>query len=88
MNFGELLGYDNTYVFAYSCYNVKQDNDNYVNIDGIQHYTGIKWQCVEYVRRWLILNYNISFQSIKNAYELYTKSIVFYNILNNTKYTK
>ena len=33
-------------------------------------YTGEKWQCIEFVRRFCILYYGITFENIKNVYEL------------------
>lgn len=32
---------------------------------------GYKWQCVEYARRWLIINYGIYFESISCAYQIF-----------------
>ena len=34
-------------------------------------YTGIKWECVEYVRRWYIKIFNITFPSIKDAVDIW-----------------
>lgn len=34
---------------------------------------GIKWQCVEYARRWLYQNKNLSFNEVDYAYEIWTK---------------
>ena len=46
------------------------------NIDSWENFhegefTGAKWQCVEYARRWLILNYQISFRSIPMAFNIF-----------------
>lgn len=39
--------------------------------DGMSHeYTGFKWQCVEYARRWLLVNYGITFDSVNYAYNI------------------
>lgn len=47
-------------------------------------FCGIKFQCVEYVRRWLILTYGITFQQIDMAYMLFTEeNICFRNIWTN-----
>ncbi|OMJ65196.1 hypothetical protein SteCoe_38850 [Stentor coeruleus] len=40
---------------------------NYVN----GHFTGYKYQCVEYARRWLILVKQLSFQDIDCAYDIW-----------------
>lgn len=33
-------------------------------------YTGIKWQCVEFVRRYLIIKYQITFSDVVSAYQI------------------
>lgn len=33
--------------------------------------TGMKWQCVEYVRRWLIDNKDVTFADVKYAYHIW-----------------
>lgn len=43
-----------------------KNEQNYYN--GI--YTGIKWQCVEYARRYLIVRHGITFSDVNNAYEI------------------
>lgn len=46
---------------------------NFVELpdSGKQIFTGVKWQCVEYARRWLIDNLGITFASIDNAYQIW-----------------
>lgn len=34
-------------------------------------YTGVKWQCVEYSRRWLIVNKQVTYGSIESAFEIF-----------------
>ena len=34
-------------------------------------YTGIQWECVEYVRRWYIQIFNLTFPSIENAVDIW-----------------
>ena len=52
--------------------NNNTDANNYVNnIYANNIYTGLKWQCVEFARRYLIINYNITFDSIDNAYNIF-----------------
>jgi len=48
-----------------------------------QIFTGIKWQCVEYARRYLILNHNITFQEIDNAYDIFALDY-FNSIIDNS----
>lgn len=33
-------------------------------------YTGVKWECIEFVRRYLIQHYGITFETVRNVYEL------------------
>ena len=35
-------------------------------------FTGIRWQCVEYARRWLVVNKNSTFANIDSAFQIYT----------------
>ena len=46
---------------------VESSTDNY--FDGI--YTGTKWQCVEYARRWLIMTQNLTFVGVKCASDIW-----------------
>ncbi len=52
--FGQVLGVGTGDVPAYSNCNAKCVNPAPDKKDGT--YTGIKWQCVEYARRWLLVN--------------------------------
>ena len=36
-------------------------------------YTGIKWQCVEYARRWLLVTRGVVYGSVDYAYEIWDK---------------
>jgi glutathionylspermidine amidase/synthetase len=49
-------------------------------------YVGIRWQCVEYARRYLVINKNVSFESIDNAYQIFNLTTV--NDLTTTDGTK
>ena len=64
-NYGDIIGTFNG-VQAYSNSNNKIDTPNYYN----NIYTGLKWQCVEYVRRYLIINHNITFDNVNSASEI------------------
>ena len=78
--YGELIGTFNG-INAYSNQQglLDKNEQNYYN--GI--YTGIKWQCVEYARRYLILNHNITFQEIDNAYDIFALDY-FNSIIDNS----
>lgn len=43
-------------------------------------YTGVRWECVEFVRRYLIFTKNVTFTEVKNAYEVYDGPIYFINL--------
>lgn len=66
MNFGEIIGITEQNVIAYS--NEKSKHEpNYYN----QIYTGLKYECVEFARRWLIIVYKITFESVDHAKDIY-----------------
>ncbi|CAF4243962.1 unnamed protein product, partial [Adineta steineri] len=67
--FNEIMGYASTNVEAYS-----NGNDTYTSKEnsylyGI--YMGIKWQCVEYSRRWLFIRKGCVFKSIEGAADMW-----------------
>lgn len=78
--FNYIVPYDDklgTYknIIAYSSHNKLYDlENNYID----NHYCGLKWQCVELIRRYLIIKYNISFQQIDNAYEIFNLDHFYY----------
>lgn len=43
---------------------------NYIYTKYGTMYTGVKWQCVEFVRRYLILRHRLTFESVKNVHDL------------------
>ena len=49
-------------------YNRESDEENYVN----GHFTGLKWQCVEYARRWLITVKGVTFDKVNNATDIWS----------------
>jgi hypothetical protein len=64
-NYGDIIGSFNG-VQSYSNSDNKINTANYYN----NIYTGIKWECVEYVRRYLIINNNITFSNVDSAFEI------------------
>lgn len=42
------------------------------------HYTGYKYQCVEYARRWMILSKHLTFESIDCAFEIWDLDRVYH----------
>jgi glutathionylspermidine amidase/synthetase len=74
-NYGDIIGsfngvqaYSNTDDFNNNNYTDNKiiDIPNYYN----NVYTGLKWQCVEYVRRYLIIKHNITFTNIDSAFQI------------------
>nr|CAL69924.1 hypothetical protein [Plasmodiophora brassicae]CAM98706.1 hypothetical protein [Plasmodiophora brassicae] len=68
--FGTILGETWGGVQVYGCDSATANStwmQNYVN--GV--FTGIKWQCVELARRYLLLNHGVVFDSIPMAYDIY-----------------
>ena len=70
--FGQPLGITKQNVIAFS--NDEQDKNikgkeiiNYYN----DIFTGFKYECVEFVRRWMIMVYNISFEDVNDAIDIY-----------------
>lgn len=66
---GQICGETPEGVIFYSnrCQDSGQKNINYVN----GYPTGERWQCVEFVRRFLILTKGITFTEIANAHEIW-----------------
>ncbi|KID02365.2 bifunctional glutathionylspermidine amidase/synthase [Hafnia alvei] len=88
--FGTLLGYAPGGVAIYS-----SDYDSLENLDQMddaafrhyldKEYMGYKWQCVEFARRFLYLNYGTVFTDVRMAYDIfslrYLRQVVNDNIL-------
>ena len=73
--FGTVLGQDASNVIGYSNCNDKYtgSESNFVNEDV---YSGLRWQCVEYSRRWLIETKQVTFQSVDIAAQIWDLSAV------------
>jgi hypothetical protein len=69
--FGAITGYASTNVPAYSNGNDTYISDEYYYLYGV--YTGIKWQCVEYARRWLFIRKGCVFDSVDGAADIWTQ---------------
>ena len=75
--FGTLLGYAPGGVAIYSSdYNSlseheKEDEISFRSYIG-NEYMGYKWQCVEFARRFLYLNYGVVFTDVGMAYEIFS----------------
>lgn len=74
--FGSLLGIAPGGVPAYCSDYATADPAQLPDRHSFRHYegdvyTGYKWQCVEFARRWLLLNYGYVFDDIAMAYDIF-----------------
>lgn len=72
--FGELLGQSfATKAFSNCSGNCVSDEKNELSLGKIDKpiFTGMKWQCVEYARRWLIENRGVTFGEVEYAYNIW-----------------
>lgn len=63
----EIQGIDHYGVVAYLNKGPHKGEKNYVK----GHYTGLKWECVEYARRWFIQMRGITFEDVATAEDLW-----------------
>jgi len=81
--FGEILGVSIDNVIAYS-----NGNDSFYSGESNYFrgvYSGLKWQCVEYARRWILTTKNATFESIEGAKDLWTRVNFIENIYTKKK---
>ncbi|NHN36120.1 bifunctional glutathionylspermidine amidase/synthase [Pseudomaricurvus alcaniphilus] len=74
--FGTVLGYAPGGVAVYSSDYASADPIELPDRHSFRHYvdkvyTGYKWQCVEFARRWLLLNRGYVFEDIAMAYDIF-----------------
>lgn len=69
--FGTVLGYSLGGVPCYSCHyrSAGPGTDGTMAVDGV--FTGYKWQCVEFARRWGLAQRGYVFESIPMAYHIF-----------------
>jgi hypothetical protein len=86
----QLYSFNNVYAYSNKSSDFISDESNYHN----GHFTGIKWQCVEYARRYLQTVFNVTFSQVESAYEIpnaiFTRLTDLVHIkptITNTKYT-
>lgn len=75
--FGTLLGYAPGGVAIYSSDYSKINRQDYPDDSSFRsylghEYMGYKWQCVEFARRFLYLNYGVVFTDVRMAYEIFS----------------
>jgi hypothetical protein len=81
--YGAVLGISEQVVQAYSncqpaCVNYEPNRFNDV-------YTGVKWQCVEYARRWLLINKGVVFGDVDMASDIWDKTSHVTNVATNKR---
>jgi glutathionylspermidine amidase/synthetase len=69
--YGQQLGHTESGVIAYSNCNADCVIFEPYHENGI--YTGIRWQCVEFARRWLLVNKGVVYGDVDYAYDIWDK---------------
>ena len=70
--FGNIIGKDFYGITAFSNYTVNPNEMRYDKSYIFKNiFTGIKWECVEFIRRWLIIRYSITFQELDTAFKIF-----------------
>jgi glutathionylspermidine amidase/synthetase len=81
--YGVVLGSTSQGVKAYS--NCQSKCVNYEPHDVKDVYTGIKWQCVEYARRWLFVNKGAVYGDVETAADIWDKIDHLTHVATNKK---
>jgi glutathionylspermidine synthase len=84
-SFNEIQGIASTNVPAYS-----NQNDDFISFEGFYiHgiFTGFKWQCVEYARRWLLLRKSCIFENVGSAADMWQKLIYVECVTDGRKFS-
>ena len=70
--FGSTIGKSHLTTAYSNCHgNCLKLETNFILVKNRQIPSGLKWQCVEYARRWLIENKIITFAPVKYAYQIW-----------------
>jgi hypothetical protein len=74
-NNDELVGvWNGVSIYSNNDYSNNHNNDNLNNNSNSNYYngiyTGIKWQCVEFARRYLIITHGITFSDVTSAFQI------------------
>lgn len=70
--FGNVIGKDFYGITAFSNHTINPKEIRYDKSYIFKNiFTGIKWECVEFIRRWLIIRYSITFQELDTAYKIF-----------------
>lgn len=72
-----IIGIDYQNIPSYGTTAHSTNLQNFISLsNGNSIFTGLKWECVEFVRRWYIINNQVTFESINRAIDLVTISFV------------
>lgn len=74
VTYGAVLGKSETGVEAYSNCSSRCVNPSPYFVD--KTFTGIKWQCVEYARRWLLINHGLVYGDVDVAADIWQLEFV------------
>jgi len=70
--FGIIIGKDFYGIIAYSCYTEDTNKIRYEKSYIFKNiFSGIKWECVEFIRRWMIIRYSITLQELDTAFNIF-----------------
>jgi len=81
--YGVILGISSKDVKAYSNCQSGCVNFEFNTINGVG--TGLKWQCVEYARRWLLLHKGLVYGDVETAADIWDKVNHLTHVATNTK---
>lgn len=81
--YGMVLGVSSGEVKAYSNCQASCMINEAARVDGI--YTGVKWQCVEFARRWLLLNKGAVYDDVETAADIWTEIDHLTHVASNKK---
>ena len=88
LDFGDIIGYSPNNIIAYSNNSAHltkfTESENHIYYNTKCLFTGLKYQCVEYARRYLIYSLNLTFDQVSNAHEIFNLNH-FININTNTQ---
>jgi glutathionylspermidine amidase/synthetase len=89
--FETIIGVSPNGVISYSSYYKTKPQYKYLNsfisipeLGKTQLFTGTKWQCVEYARRYLLLTFGITFSSVRMAWNIFTDLNSFENAIDKS----
>jgi trypanothione synthetase/amidase len=83
--FNAVQGIMSTNVPAYS-----NENDDFISFEGFYvHgiFTGFKWQCVEFARRWLLLRKSCIFQNVMSAADMWQELTYIERVTDGEKFS-